>query len=211
MRRRAWNELPATPAREGESGAIRSLRRSVGRSLLPGVLTVVTPLARRWVDAQQTRILRDGVPLTPLQAADAKLAGVRDVSRVRLMSVERVPTPLDFMLRHVERVAWFVSGSTLGITFGHGIYLRADLWSDRALLVHELVHVGQYERYGSTETFLHDYLEECLTFGYPNGPLEQEALLGAAAICRDFGGERVGINRIDIAAQQAPAARLSGQ
>jgi hypothetical protein len=43
------------------------------------------------------------------------------------------------------------------------------------LVVHELAHTAQYERLGGFHPFLSAYLGECLTVGYPNGPLEQEA------------------------------------
>ena len=43
------------------------------------------------------------------------------------------------------------------------------------LVVHELAHTAQYERLGGFKPFLKAYLEEWLTVGYPNGPLEQEA------------------------------------
>jgi hypothetical protein len=78
----------------------------------------------------------------------------------------------------------FFSPQTDGITFGYGVYVRAHRWQERPLLVHESVHVGQYERYGSNDAFLRASLDECLTVGYPDGPLEQEAILRAAEICR---------------------------
>jgi hypothetical protein len=34
----------------------------------------------------------------------------------------------------------------------------------------------QYERLGSIEAFLRQYLHECITTGYPEAPLEQEAV-----------------------------------
>jgi len=43
------------------------------------------------------------------------------------------------------------------------------------LLVHELAHVAQYERFGGFRPFLEQYLHECITIGYPAAPLEQEA------------------------------------
>ena len=42
-------------------------------------------------------------------------------------------------------------------------------------MVHELAHTIQYERLGGIKPFLRAYLEECLSLGYPNGPLEQKA------------------------------------
>ncbi|MBI3885968.1 MAG: hypothetical protein HY302_09610 [Opitutae bacterium] len=76
-----------------------------------------------------------------------------------------------------------MSPLTAGIIFGYGVYIRADLWGNRPLVVHELVHVGQFERYGNIDTFLRDYLTECLTIGYPNGPLEREAIDRSKVIC----------------------------
>ena len=51
------------------------------------------------------------------------------------------------------------------------------------MVVHELVHTFQYERLGSVEAFLAQYLQECLTIGYPAAPLEQEAILTTARVC----------------------------
>jgi hypothetical protein len=34
----------------------------------------------------------------------------------------------------------------------------------------------QYERFGGVLPFLRQYLTECLTVGYPEAPLEQEAI-----------------------------------
>ena len=48
--------------------------------------------------------------------------------------------------------------------------------NDRRLVAHELAHTMQYERAGSREAFLANYLEECLTVGYPQALLEQEAV-----------------------------------
>lgn len=168
-----------------------AFRASVNTRHVPMVLfalKMVIPLARRWIDAQQTRILTQGVPLTLRQAADAALAGVREPERVRLLRVKVIPTPLDSILCGTNGIARRISRDTIGMTFGHGIIVRDDFWTDRSLLVHELVHVGQYERFGSSRAFLQAYLAECLVLGYGKGPLEQEAVRRAAAICGNAPG-----------------------
>lgn len=152
--------------------------------MIPFALAAAVPLATKWVEEQQRRILAEGIPLTAHQAFDAHLVGVKEPKRVRLMKVELIPVPEDMLLRKANEIVELVSPYTAGITFGYGIYIREDLWDDRPLLVHELVHVGQYERYGSVGAFLQDYLDECLTIGYPNGPLEQEAILKAKELCQ---------------------------
>jgi len=151
--------------------------------MIPLILTLGLPLATKWVEEQQERILREGIPLTLQQAFDAHLVGVKETTRVRLLQVDFIPTPEDPILRRANEQFGLVSPVTAGITFGYGIYIREDLWDDRPLVVHELVHVGPYERYGSFQAFLRDYLEECLTIGYPNGPLEREAITRSKEVC----------------------------
>jgi hypothetical protein len=51
------------------------------------------------------------------------------------------------------------------------------------LIVHELVHVAQYETLGGILPFLRKYLFECLTMGYAASPLELEAIAVAARVC----------------------------
>ncbi|HWA27090.1 MAG TPA: hypothetical protein VG734_15640 [Lacunisphaera sp.] len=97
--------------------------------------------------------------------------------------MEFIPVPTHPVLAKANAMVSLVSPVTAGITFGHGIYIRDDLWGNRPLIVHELVHVGQYERFGSTRAFLRAYLDECLTIGYPNGPLEREAIDRGREIC----------------------------
>jgi hypothetical protein len=147
------------------------------------LLAMTLPLATKWAEAQEQQILAEGVALTAKQALDAQLAGVDYPDRVRLLKVKSIPVPEDPILRNANDLVGLVSPFTAGITFGYGIYIRADLWADRGLVAHELVHVGQYERLGSIETFLRSYLEECLSIGYPNGSLEQEAVRRVREIC----------------------------
>src|SRR6266487_3970556 len=63
-----------------------------------------------------------------------------------------------------------------GVTFRFVIYIKKDFWNQRSLVVHELSHTMQYERLGGFKPFLEQYLNECITVGYPNGSLEQEAI-----------------------------------
>ncbi len=152
--------------------------------MIPLLLNTVLPLATRWAEEQQAIILRHGVPLSSHRAFDAHLVGVKRPGAVRLLKVDFIPTPTHPALASANELVGLVSPLTAGITFGHGIYIRDEFWDDRSLIVHELVHVAQYEHYGSVSTFLAAYLDECLTFGYPNGPLERDAIDRSAEICQ---------------------------
>ena len=68
-----------------------------------------------------------------------------------------------------------ISPCTIGLTLRYSIFIRDDHWGQRRLVVHELAHTMQYERLGSIEAFLRQYLHECITIGYPAAPMEQRA------------------------------------
>lgn len=104
----------------------------------------------------------------------AKQLGILHPERVRLRAVAQVP-PLNWLLRRVGEKLGVVSAHTIGMTLRYGIYIREDHWGDRRLLLHELVHIAQYKRLGGFRAFLAQYLQECISPGYPLGDLEQEA------------------------------------
>jgi hypothetical protein len=143
------------------------------------------PLAARWAESLERRILREGVPLLGEELADAKVLGVREPDQVRLLCLANVPMPEDPVLRAAAAAIQFLTPATRGLALRYGIFIRRDCWRERKLIAHELVHTAQYERFGGIEPFLRQYLSECLTIGYPAAPLEQEAIASIAGL--DFG------------------------
>ena len=144
---------------------------------------LLLPLACAWAEKQELKILRDGVPLSPAQITDAQIIGAAHPEKVRLLKVTRVPLPLHSVLRIAVKVTRRIPPAPAGLTLRYGIFIRADHWDSRKLVFHELVHTAQYERLGGFKQFLHPYLTECLKIGYPNGPLEQEAIQTTARLC----------------------------
>ncbi len=140
------------------------------------------PLAARWVEALETRILREGVPLSEQGIADAGALGVQAPERVRLLALARAPIPSDLTLKTAVAAIRFLTPTTCGLALRHGIFIRSDWWGDRRLVAHELAHTAQYERLGGIEPFLRRYLYECLTIGYPAAPMEQEAIVAASRL-----------------------------
>jgi hypothetical protein len=141
------------------------------------------PLAVVWAGEQEQKILSEGVLLLEHEMADALVVGVREPARVRLLQVETIPRPSQPQLRAACDAIDFLTPATRGLTLGYGIFIRSDCWRDQSLIVHELVHVGQYERFGGILPFLRRYLYECLTVGYSAAPLELEAIAVAARVC----------------------------
>jgi hypothetical protein len=137
---------------------------------------ILLPLACAWAEKQETDILKQGVALTKAQLDWARRIGIVEPERVRLRVVEEIPLPLEPVLRAAAEQTGLISPLTAGLTLRYGIFIRTDFWGDRRLLVHELAHVAQYERFDGFQPFLEAYLRECIDPpGYPFGPLEQEA------------------------------------
>ena len=143
------------------------------------------PLAVAWATEEELRILREGAPLPEAQLAEARAIGVQEPDRVCLLQTETIPRPSQPQLRAACEAIDFLTPATRGLTLGHGIFIRSDCWRDRLLIVHELVHVTQYERFGGILPFLCRYLFECLAVGYSASPLELEAIAVTARVCAE--------------------------
>jgi hypothetical protein len=152
------------------------------QSLLAEFATLL-PLAIEWAANEEARVLREGVALSEDELRDARAVGVKSPERIRLLRVETVPIPEHPQLRAAAETVHFLSPETRGLTLHYAIFVRWDCWKDRHLLAHEFVHTVQYERLGGIAPFLQQYLQECLTIGYANAPMELEASAIAAQLC----------------------------
>lgn len=150
--------------------------------ITPQQFIQLLPLAVAWAEQQENHILQNGVQLIGSQIADAKLVPVINPEKVRLLKVNQIPLPVEPLLRSAAQMMNLISRNTIGLTLRYGIFVREDFWNNRKLVIHELVHVSQYETLGSLEQFLRNYLQECLTVGYPQAPMEQEAMRLAGKI-----------------------------
>lgn len=142
----------------------------------------ILPLAVQWAEAQETLILKEGVPLSAQGLFDAKSVGVVNPEKIRLLKVSRVPMPVHPVLMQAAQATGLISLNTGGMAIRYGIFVRHDCWTNRRLIAHECVHTSQYERFGGIGQFLERYLRECVEVGYPAAPLEQEAIQGEAKI-----------------------------
>jgi len=145
---------------------------------------VFLPLACQWAAAQEEYILANGEPLSDVQLEDARLISVSHPERIRLLHVTQIPLPEHPTLRAAAEATQFITALTRGLTLRYGMFIRSDCKGDRALVVHELAHIAQYERLGGFEPFLRRYLSEYLTIGYPAAPMEQEVIDVTSRVCR---------------------------
>jgi hypothetical protein len=155
----------------------------VNSTIIPEQFEMLLPLACEWAAAQEQRILATGEALSDTMLGNARLVGVADPERVRLLYVPEIPIPDDPALCAAVEETQFLSPLTRGLTLRYGIFIRSDCRSDRTMVIHELGHTAQYEHLGGFEPFLRRYLFECLTIGYPEAPMEQEVIELTARIC----------------------------
>jgi hypothetical protein len=141
------------------------------------------PLAAEWAAEQEEWVLREGVPLSEQEVADAKALGVREPQRVRLLQVDAIPAPAHPMLSAAYNAINFLTATPRALTLQYGIFVRSDCWRDRFVIAHELAHTAQYQRLGGILPFLRGYLFQCATIGYREAPLEQEATDAAQRVC----------------------------
>ena len=114
-----------------------------------------------WVEQQQEYIENFGAKLTPHQIALAIQVGVRRPERIRILTIEKIPSPNDETLSKIAEKLNFLGPSTLGITLGNCIYVR-DGYVDDRLLSHEFRHVYQFEESGSIQVFIGEYLQQLI-------------------------------------------------
>ncbi|MBN2020185.1 MAG: hypothetical protein JW749_08170 [Sedimentisphaerales bacterium] len=145
---------------------------------------ILLPMACKWAEEQERIILDNGVSLTAEQIIDAKNAGVCHPEKIRLLQVSSIPLPENPVLRAAAEETQLITPLTIGMALRYGIFVRSDFWGNRGIIIHEFVHTSQYEQLGGFQSFLQKYLYECVTIGYPEAPMEQEAIITAAKICK---------------------------
>ena len=133
------------------------------------------PLVSSWAREQEQIALSHGVPLSEPELFEARRVGVREPDKVRLLKVESIPIPSHPLLQAAIRATNLVPAAPRGLTLNYAIFVRSDCWGNRPLIVHELVHIAQYERLGGIEQFLRAYLTQCVAVGYKNSAMETEA------------------------------------
>jgi hypothetical protein len=149
---------------------------------------LLLPRAVEWARQQEDLILEQGVPLNAWEQQVSQRLGVLHPDKVRLLQVAQVPMPEEIDLRAAASTAGLVAGDSAGMALRYGIFIREDFWREREIIAHELVHTAQCERMG-WEPFLRQYLTECLLSGYPQAPLEQEAINKGRQIMQELGDD----------------------
>jgi hypothetical protein len=143
----------------------------------------VLPLVSEWAEAKEKVVLKNGVPLSDSQMDDARSVGVIHPEKVRIFNVPQIPLPKHPVLKAAAEETQLITPASVGLTVRYGIFIHSDFSDDRYLMVHELVHTSQYEKLGGFLPFFRKYLLQLINIGYPEAPMEQEAIKLAEKIC----------------------------
>jgi hypothetical protein len=128
-----------------------------------------------WAEPQEAKALAGGRVLSSDESEMAKKVGVREVERVRILTVDSMPFPESGpLLTFLQRVG-VQPGGIVAMTAGHGIFLRREMPPGMDVRAHEFRHVAQHECFGSIRAFVFFYLREMLHFPHGTGPLEIDA------------------------------------
>lgn len=136
---------------------------------------LTTPIAAMWVGHHEVVIRCTGRKLSLRELAHCRRLGIRQPENIRIKIVPRVPSPVPSWIEQLCQAIGFPVGAAAGICFRYGIYIDQNYSGNIEIVFHELVHTMQYERLGSLNEFLRQYIFECLHYGYHDSPLEIEA------------------------------------
>lgn len=141
---------------------------------LQAALPDLLPGAIAWAELKSREAAEKGQFLSVHDQEVARNVGVQRPEAVRVLLVDQLPIPEDFSLRSAAIHTGLLGPQMVGLTLGHSILIVRGAMN-RRLLSHECRHVHQYEQFGSIGAFLAVYLQQIVTVGYDNAPLEQDA------------------------------------
>jgi hypothetical protein len=136
----------------------------------------------KWAEAKEKVILEHGIALPPQYMEDARSIGVRFPEKVWIYEVPQIPIPKHPVLKSAVKATQLISPATVELSLGYGIFIHSNYSNDRYIVVHELVYTMQCEGLGGLYAFLKKYMWECIEIGYPQAPVEQEAVRIASEI-----------------------------
>lgn len=141
---------------------------------LESVLPQILPSAIAWAQFHSDYVARVGESLPAQLIKVAEHVGVTQPGRIRVKLVDSLPLPDEPLLRDAALQTGLLGPDIVGLTLGHSVYIVSGHPTVR-LLSHEFRHVHQYEVLGGIERFLPVYLQQIVSFGYLQAPLEIDA------------------------------------
>ena len=141
---------------------------------LRAALPLLMPKAIEWAQEEESHASVTGRALTTDEITLARKVGVVNAELIRIQSCDRLPMPQDSSLQAAAVQTGLLGPGMIGLTLGYSVFICRG-HETRRLLAHEFRHVCQYEQNGSISGFLPIYLQQIVTVGYRDAPLEIDA------------------------------------
>ena len=146
-------------------------------NVLPVEIIKIFPAVCEWIEQQENDIFSKGRCLTFNETQIAKNIGIKNFDIIKVYESEFVPQPKNKIILEMGKQFGLLNKErTKGICFRYGIFINKKTTNKNLVLIHELIHTLQYEKFGSVEKFLYQYIKECIELGYEDSPLELEAI-----------------------------------
>jgi hypothetical protein len=146
-------------------------------NLLSDKFIKIFPAVCEWIEQQENDIISKGRQLTLNETEIAKRIGIKNYDVIKVIESDLVPQPKNKIILEMGLELGLLNKErTNGICYRYGIFINKNATNKNLILIHELIHTLQYEKFGSLEKFLYQYIKECIELGYESSPLELEAV-----------------------------------
>lgn len=146
-------------------------------NLLSDKFIKIFPAVCQWIEQQENDIISKGRQLTLNETEIAKRIGIKNYDVIKVNESDLVPQPKNKIILEMGLELGLLNKErTNGICYRYGIFINKNATNKNLILIHELIHTLQYEKFGSVEKFLYQYVKECIELGYESSPLELEAV-----------------------------------
>ena len=130
--------------------------------------------------AIERAIFEIGRPLNARETAFAQAVGVKFPGKVRIAQIDKIPGR-DARQNYIEEFAG-LKVTTRALAAGYGILMTEPALEDLSTLVHELVHIRQFEQLGREGLARQVLTERAVLTGITVIPIEQEAIFDSATV-----------------------------
>lgn len=134
----------------------------------------LTRLVISWIIELEEKIRAEGMSLSETEILDARAVGVKSPEKIRILKVDSIPFPKSRKLKLAIKSMLNSRTTSQGLTAGYGVLMTSR---SRQILLHELVHVAQYEENGGIKHFIPLYIDALIKDGYVENRFEREARL----------------------------------
>lgn len=117
----------------------------IRKALITSSIFFMLPFVMVWVRYHEKNALRHGRKLNDSEINWAKKIGITHPQDIRILSLERIPTPIPHFIEKLIQKLEFPAGNASGMCMRYGIYTKQLHANNKSLIAHELVHTHLHQ------------------------------------------------------------------